>query len=406
MGLREDVEDGSLVDDVTTPVRLICLPAELSDMVSPPELAKKYIDGYLDPKRLNKRVLLQKLNDLGNYGYAGQYEQRPIPLSGGMFHWEKVKIGPAPPQFEEVIRFWDKAGTKDGDGACTAGVKMGRAHKDVVPRYWILDVIRGRWDSATREKIIKQAAKLDGAKQCRIGMEQEPGPIWERELVQMASGIRKQLRKVKIGDSVIGHDGQPHKVTAVHEQGELECSYIRTASGRRIIAEASHPFLATTGWVTVANLKVGVFLFLLVANSTKIYERVTDPIISIEPVGKLRKFPCRCLTIEDAESFVCNDFVVHNSGGKESAENSMRNLAGYRAFAERPTGDKFARADPFSVQVNADNVGMVPGSWNSTYLDEMKHFGPLAKFKDQIDASSGCFNFLSKIKKSAGGAGF
>ena len=44
------------------------------------------------------------------------------------------------------------------------------------------------------------------------------------------------------------------------------------------------------------------------------------------------------------------------SGGKESAENTIRNLAGFIVDAERPSGDKAVRAIPFSIQVNNGNV--------------------------------------------------
>lgn len=83
------------------------------------------------------------------------------------------------------------------------------------------------------------------------------------------------------------------------------------------------------------------------------------------------------------------------SGGKESAENTVRRLAGYRVRVNRPSGDKVLRADPFSVQVNGGNVWMpVRGEWIQDYLDEMMFF-PFSKFKDQIDASSGCFTILT-----------
>lgn len=88
------------------------------------------------------------------------------------------------------------------------------------------------------------------------------------------------------------------------------------------------------------------------------------------------------------------------SGGKESAESTIKNLAGYNIKAERPTGDKAVRAEPFSVQVEAGNVYLVEGSWNKDYLDEIKLF-PHGKFKDQVDASSGAFN-----KLALGGRGF
>lgn len=83
------------------------------------------------------------------------------------------------------------------------------------------------------------------------------------------------------------------------------------------------------------------------------------------------------------------------SGGKESAENTMRRLAGFRVRINRPTGDKTLRADPFSVQVNGGNLWIpLRGEWIRPYLDEMMYF-PLSKYKDQIDASSGCFSVLT-----------
>lgn len=82
------------------------------------------------------------------------------------------------------------------------------------------------------------------------------------------------------------------------------------------------------------------------------------------------------------------------SGGKESAESTISNLAGYAVYAERPTGDKELRAEPYAVQVAAGNVKLVAGPWNQLFLDEHKTF-PRGKFKDQIDAASGAFNKLA-----------
>jgi len=79
------------------------------------------------------------------------------------------------------------------------------------------------------------------------------------------------------------------------------------------------------------------------------------------------------------------------SGGKESAEATIRNLAGYAAKAERATGDKAVRAEPYAVQVEAGNVELVEGLWNKEFIDEHKSF-PVGKYKDQIDAAGGAFN--------------
>ena len=81
------------------------------------------------------------------------------------------------------------------------------------------------------------------------------------------------------------------------------------------------------------------------------------------------------------------------SGGKESAEATIRNLAGYACYADRPTGDKAFRADPYSVQVNNGAFQLLKGDWNTKFIEEHRFF-PVGTYKDQVDASSGCFNQL------------
>jgi len=81
------------------------------------------------------------------------------------------------------------------------------------------------------------------------------------------------------------------------------------------------------------------------------------------------------------------------SGGKESAEGTIRNLAGYVVRAERPTGDKAFRADPYSVQVNNGAFTILNADWNHEFIEEHRFF-PFSTYKDQVDASSGAFNKL------------
>ena len=85
------------------------------------------------------------------------------------------------------------------------------------------------------------------------------------------------------------------------------------------------------------------------------------------------------------------------SGGKESADATIRSLAGFLVSADRPTGDKAKRADPFSVQVNYGNVILARAEWNRDYIEEFSLF-PNSTFKDQVDGSSGAFNFLTRKK--------
>ncbi len=87
------------------------------------------------------------------------------------------------------------------------------------------------------------------------------------------------------------------------------------------------------------------------------------------------------------------------SGGKESAEATIKNLAGFIVYKDIPRGDKVLRADPFSVQVNYGNVSILRAEWNDVYIEEMRFF-PLSRYKDQIDATSGAFNMLISKKRA------
>lgn len=150
----------------------ICLPAELSKDVKPEILRKYYINGLLEPNRFPETVLdAKKLK--GDFFYSGQFMQNPIPRGGAMFKTDKFVIEDgfsSDMKWTKRVRFWDYADTKDA-GAYTCGVLLG---KNCDGRIWVLDVKRGRWDSAVRENTIKQTAQIDG-KDVIIGLEQEPG---------------------------------------------------------------------------------------------------------------------------------------------------------------------------------------------------------------------------------------
>lgn len=78
------------------------------------------------------------------------------------------------------------------------------------------------------------------------------------------------------------------------------------------------------------------------------------------------------------------------SGGKESAEATIRSLSGFPVYADKVSGKKELRAEPFAAQVQAGNVTILDGKWNQAYIDELEMF-PASKYKDQVDASSGAF---------------
>lgn len=221
------------------------------------------IDEPLWPSRFPEDKLKELEEDLGAYGAAGQLQQRPAPRLGAMFDATQFTVVEAlPSKVKETVRYWDKAGTAGG-GAYTVGVKMGVMEDG---RFVILNVVRGRWGTFEREKIIQSVTKVDG-QNTTVWVEQEPG-----------------------------------------------------------------------------------------------------------------------------------------SAGKDGAKSTILNLAGWRVYADRPTGDKVERADPYSVQVNAGNVLLLKAEWNRPYIQEHAVF-PNGKYKDQVDASSGAFNRLVFSRVNVGAWG-
>jgi predicted phage terminase large subunit-like protein len=100
----------------------------------------------------------------------------------------------------------------------------------------------------------------------------------------------------------------------------------------------------------------------------------------------------------DASEFGSYEVYVEQepgSGGKESAESTIRMLAGYAVYADKVTGAKEVRCEPFAAQVQGGNVWLVAGAWCADFLDECEVF-PAGKWKDQVDAAAGAFSKLAR----------
>lgn len=78
------------------------------------------------------------------------------------------------------------------------------------------------------------------------------------------------------------------------------------------------------------------------------------------------------------------------SGGKESAERTVAMLAGYPAKADKVTGSKEIRAEPYAAQQQAGHVTLFNAPWTQDCIDEHETW-PNGKYKDQVDAIAGAF---------------
>jgi predicted phage terminase large subunit-like protein len=121
--------------------------------------------------------------NLGLYGAAGQLQQEPSPRGGGKFKRNWFEILEACPTLTNIVRYWDKAGTKGGTGAETSGALMGTyidagtSLPSMRQKFIVLDVISLREEAAEREAIIRQTAQADKMKWGYVTtwVEQEPG---------------------------------------------------------------------------------------------------------------------------------------------------------------------------------------------------------------------------------------
>lgn len=86
------------------------------------------------------------------------------------------------------------------------------------------------------------------------------------------------------------------------------------------------------------------------------------------------------------------------SGGKDSVEASIRDLAGYNARAYKKTGSKDDEWEPYAAQVQAGNVYLVRGAWNRDFINEHE-VAPNGANDDQIDACAGAFKKLAAVGK-------
>ena len=114
--------------------------------------------------------VLRQMEAADPYTFAGQYMQRPSPLSGGILKPDNIAIIDAIPVGPiEWVRGWDFASTTTGDW--TAGAKMGRLPDG---RIIIGDMVRVRVGPDERDAALVNATARDGIN-CRVSIPQDPG---------------------------------------------------------------------------------------------------------------------------------------------------------------------------------------------------------------------------------------
>lgn len=88
------------------------------------------------------------------------------------------------------------------------------------------------------------------------------------------------------------------------------------------------------------------------------------------------------------------------SSGMDTVAELVRLLAGHAVYADKVTGAKDVRLEPFAAQAAAGNVRLVRGHWNREFLDELVLL-PNGKYRDQADAVAGAYNKAVQRKTPA-----
>ena len=131
--LHQEDPTGNWLSKKGKDIKHICLPGEISDLVKPIELRDKYVDGLLDPERLNRKDLNALKIDLGSYGYSGQIAQTPTPEGGQI--WQKwiipIPDKDFPKQLQQLGSDWDLAYTEKETNSASAYVTAGKVGENM-----------------------------------------------------------------------------------------------------------------------------------------------------------------------------------------------------------------------------------------------------------------------------------
>lgn len=119
-----------------------------------------------------ERIRQVQTDEGGSRSWESLYQQNPTPREGSFFRVGQLQYADAGslPPMVRCVRRWDVA-SSTGSGDWTAGVLMG---VDAVGRYYVLDVVRGQWDTDERNRRMQATAAKDGTG-VRIIVPQDPG---------------------------------------------------------------------------------------------------------------------------------------------------------------------------------------------------------------------------------------
>jgi predicted phage terminase large subunit-like protein len=116
----------------------------------------------LCPEAFSAESLADKRRVLG-VGFESIYQQNPVPRGGTFFRraWLGEAVDRVPEGAVVRCRYWDLAASRKDSACYSAGVLMAVVGDGEARRFYVEDVVRGRWGPADRNDVILQTAQLD-----------------------------------------------------------------------------------------------------------------------------------------------------------------------------------------------------------------------------------------------------
>ena len=170
-----------------------------------PESIPKSVS-FISSTVFDNKILMEKdPGYIANLKALPKYEREQLlegnwnirPTAGMFFQRSYFEVINYPPKTVEIVRYWDRAATKEtgnNDPDYTVGLKL---EKDSNGLFYITDIVRIRETPLKVQQTIKNTATQDGYS-VRIGIEQDPGQAGVSEadyLIRSLSGFNAKPYK-------------------------------------------------------------------------------------------------------------------------------------------------------------------------------------------------------------------
>src|SRR5262245_46039378 len=169
------------------------------ETIGGPRHYTRRLGDLLHPERESQDTLARIRQPIGEYNFAGQYQQAPAPFGGGMVKhdWFKsYEVGQTPDAFDQIIQSWDTASKptelSDFSVCLTIGIKGAMI--------MMLHVLRKRLNYPELKRAVREQAELHRATVVLIE-DKASGTQLIQELVQEGYSIVKAVSPV--GDKVM-----------------------------------------------------------------------------------------------------------------------------------------------------------------------------------------------------------